>query len=164
MIKLHTTKGLIGIELDHEKAPVTVANFLQYAKDGFYEGTLFHRVIPDFMIQGGGLASGMTTPKGTRGGIQNEAANGLKNTAGSVAMARTSDPHSATSQFFINVKDNDFLDHPGRDGWGYCVFGKVVEGMDVVNAIVNVPTTSKRGHQNVPIEDVVIEKVELIEE
>jgi len=104
------------------------------------------------------------TPKGTRDGIQNEAANGLKNTAASVAMARTSEPHSATSQFFINVKDNDFLDYPGRDGWGYCVFGKVVEGMDVVNAIVNLPTTSKRGHQNVPIEDVVIEKVEVIEE
>jgi peptidyl-prolyl cis-trans isomerase B (cyclophilin B) len=163
MIKFHTTKGLIGIELDHEKSPVTTANFLQYAKEGFYEGTLFHRVIPDFMIQGGGLESGMT-PKGTRDGIQNEAANGLKNTAASVAMARTSEPHSATSQFFINVKDNDFLDYPGRDGWGYCVFGKVVEGMDVVNAIVNLPTTSKRGHQNVPIEDVVIEKVEVIEE
>ena len=163
MINLHTTKGVIGIELDHAKAPETAANFLQYARDGFYQGTLFHRIIPGFMIQGGGIQPGLA-PKRTRAPIKNEAANGLKNTVGSVAMARTSDPDSATSQFFINVKDNDFLDYPGRDGWGYCVFGRVTEGMDVVDAIVNVPTTSKSGHQNVPIDDVVIETVEVIGE
>ena len=145
MIRLHTTKGVIDIELDHARAPETAANFLQYAKEGFYEGTLFHRVIPGFMIQGGGLLPNMT-PKKTRSPIKNEASSGLKNTVGSVAMARTSAPHSATSQFFINVNNNDFLDYPGRDGWGYCVFGKVAAGMDVVNAIVAVPTTSRKGH------------------
>ena len=160
---MHTTKGVIDIELDHTKAPETAANFLQYAKDGFYEGTLFHRVIPGFMIQGGGLLPNMT-PKSTRPPIKNEASSGLKNTVGSVAMARTSAPHSATSQFFINVNNNDFLDYPGRDGWGYCVFGKVVAGMDVVNAIVAVPTTSKKGHENVPVDDILIEKVEVIGE
>jgi peptidyl-prolyl cis-trans isomerase B (cyclophilin B) len=163
MIKLHTTRGIISIELDREKAPETVANFVQYAKDGFYEGTLFHRVIPGFMIQGGGLQPDMSQ-KRTRPPVKNEAANGLKNTIGSIAMARTSAPHSATSQFFINVKENDFLDYPGRDGWGYAVFGKVIEGMEVVNAIVNVATTSRKGHQNVPVEDILIEKVEVIEE
>lgn len=163
MINLHTNHGVIAVELDHEKAPKTAANFIQYAKDGFYDGTLFHRVIPGFMIQGGGLLPGMIA-KRTRAPIENEAANGLKNAAGTLAMARTSDPHSATSQFFINVKDNDFLDYPGRDGWGYCVFGKVVKGMDVVNAIVTVATTSKAGHRDVPAEDVVISKVEVIRE
>jgi len=163
MINLHTSHGVISIELDHARAPATAANFLQYAREGFFEGTLFHRVIPDFMIQGGGLLPGMTQ-KRPRSPIQNEAANGLKNVTGSVAMARTSDPHSATSQFFINVKDNDFLDYPGRDGWGYCVFGKVVAGMDVVNAIVRAPTASKRSHQDVPVKDVIIEKVEVIGE
>jgi peptidyl-prolyl cis-trans isomerase B (cyclophilin B) len=163
MINLHTHHGVISIELDHASAPATAANFLQYAREGFFEGTLFHRVIPGFMIQGGGLLPGMTQ-KRPRAPIQNEAANGLKNVTGSVAMARTNDPHSATSQFFINVKDNDFLDYPGQDGWGYCVFGKVVAGMDVVNAIVRTPTTSKRGHQDVPVEDVLIEKVEVIGE
>ncbi|MFO1432236.1 MAG: peptidylprolyl isomerase [Candidatus Competibacteraceae bacterium] len=163
MIRLHTTKGVIDIELDHAKAPETAANFLQYAKDGFYEGTLFHRVIPNFMIQGGGLLPNMT-PKATRPPIKNEASSGLKNTVGSVAMARTSAPHSATSQFFINVNNNDFLDYPSRDGWGYCVFGKVAAGMDVVNAIVAVPTTSKKGHENVPVDDVLIQKVEVIGE
>jgi peptidyl-prolyl cis-trans isomerase B (cyclophilin B) len=160
MIKLHTSKGVISLELDHNKAPKTVANFLEYAKDGFYEQTLFHRVIPNFMIQGGGMKSGMIR-KSTRAPIENEADNGLKNEAGTIAMARTSDPHSATSQFFINIKDNEFLDHPGRDGWGYCVFGRVMEGMDVVNAIVAVPTTSKQGHKDVPVQDIVIEKVEI---
>ena len=165
MIKLHTNHGVISIELDHAKAPLTAANFLQYAKDGFYEGTLFHRVIPKFMIQGGGMEPGMA-PKKTRDPIENEAANGLKNTVGSLAMARTSEPHSASSQFFINVNNNDFLNHksPGGQGWGYCVFGKVVEGMEVVNTIVSVPTTTKRGHQDVPVDDVLIEKVEIIEE
>ena len=163
MIKLHTTKGIISIELDQEKAPETAANFLQYAQDGFYKGTLFHRVIPGFMIQGGGLQPDMSQQR-PRPPVKNEAANGLKNTVGSVAMARTSAPHSATSQFFINVKENDFLDYPGRDGWGYCVFGKVIDGMEVVTVIVNVPTTSKKEHQNVPVEDILIEKVEVIGE
>lgn len=163
MIRLHTTKGVIDIELDHAKAPESAANFLQYARDGFYEGTLFHRVIPGFMIQGGGMAPDMAS-KATRKPIKNEAANGLKNTVGSVAMARTSAPHSATSQFFINVNDNDFLNYPGQDGWGYAVFGKVTAGMDVVNAIVGAPTTSKKGHQNVPVDDILIEKVEVIGE
>ncbi len=163
MIRLHTTKGVIDIELDHANAPETAANFLQYAKDGFYEGTLFHRVIPNFMVQGGGLLPGMTE-KATRPPIKNEASSGLKNTVGSVAMARKSAPHSATSQFFINVNNNDFLDYPGRDGWGYCVFAKVVAGMDVVNAIVAVPTTAKKGHENVPVDDILIEKVEVVGE
>jgi peptidyl-prolyl cis-trans isomerase B (cyclophilin B) len=163
MIKFHTNYGMISIELDHKQAPETAANFLQYARDGFYNGTLFHRVIPNFMIQGGGLEPGMVN-KPTRAPIKNEAANGLKNTVGTLSMARTSDPHSATAQFFINVNDNDFLDYPGRDGWGYAVFGRVVDGMDVVNQIVNVATTSKRGHQDVPVEDVLIENTEVIEE
>lgn len=163
MIKLHTNKGTIGIALNHDKAPQTAANFLQYAKDGFYDGTLFHRVIPNFMIQGGGFEAGLVH-KQTRAPIENEAKNGLENKTGSVAMARTSDPHSATSQFFINVNDNTFLNHPGQDGWGYCVFGEVVEGMEVVDAIVAVPTTAKQGHQDVPKDDVVIESVEVTEE
>lgn len=165
MIHLHTNLGVIGIELDFDRAPATAANFLQYAKEGFYEGTLFHRVIPSFMIQGGGLESGMN-PKTTRAAIRNEADNGLKNRTGTVAMARTSEPHSASSQFFINLKDNDFLDHraPNSQGWGYCVFGRVVEGMEVVNAIAGVATTSRRGHQDVPDTDVIIEKVEIVGE
>ncbi|MCP5419552.1 MAG: peptidyl-prolyl cis-trans isomerase [Gammaproteobacteria bacterium] len=163
MIKFHTNYGVIGIELDHEQAPLTAANFLQYAQEGFFNGTLFHRVIPNFMIQGGGLEPGMVN-KPTRAPIKNEAANGLKNKIGTLSMARTSDPHSATAQFFINVSDNDFLDYPGRDGWGYAVFGKVVEGMDVVNQIVSVPTTSRRGHQDVPVEDVLIENTEVTED
>jgi len=162
MVNLHTSLGVIGIELDHAKAPATAANFLQYARDGFYEGTLFHRVILNFMIQGGGLELGMT-PKSTRAPIRNEADNGLQNRVGTIAMARTSDPHSATAQSFINVKDNDFLDHraPTGQGWGYCVFGRVVAGMNVVEAIAKVSTTSKRGHQDVPVEDVVITKAEI---
>ena len=162
-VSMDTNLGTIVLELEDQKAPKTVENFLQYARDGFYDGTLFHRVIANFVIQGGGLKPGMLS-KRTRTPVENEANNGLKNTVGSVAMARTSDPHSATSQFFINVKDNDFLDYPGRDGWGYCVFGRVTGGMEVVNAIVSVPTTAKHGHQDVPVEDVLIEKVEVIGE
>lgn len=164
MIKLHTTHGVITIELDHQNAPATAANFLRYAQEGFYEGTLFHRVIPGFMIQGGGLEPGMVN-KATHEPIQNEATNGLKNDIGTLAMARTGEPHSATAQFFINVANNTFLNHkaPRGQDWGYCVFGKVTDGMDVVNAIVEVPTTSKRGHQNVPVTDILIEKVEITE-
>ena len=165
MIKLHTTLGVITLELDHARAPATAANFLQYARDGFYEGTLFHRVIPHFMIQGGGLNPDMSQ-KPTNATIRNEADNGLKNQTGTVAMARTSEPHSASSQFFINLKDNDFLDYRSAtaQGWGYCVFGKVVEGMEVVSAIAKVATTGRRGHQDVPVTDVIIETVEVIDE
>ena len=164
MIRLHTNQGAIGIELDHDNAPQTAANFLRYAQEGFYEGTLFHRVIPGFMIQGGGLEPGMAN-KRTHSPIKNEADNGLKNEIGTVAMARTSDPHSASSQFFINVANNVFLNHtaPTAQGWGYCVFAKVVEGMDVVNAITALPTTARHGHQDVPVKDVIIEKVEVDE-
>ncbi|HMV39320.1 MAG TPA: peptidylprolyl isomerase [Plasticicumulans sp.] len=162
MIRIQTSLGVITLELDAEHAPATTANFEQYVRDGFYAGTIFHRVIPNFMVQGGGMLADMSQ-KSTRAPIRNEAKNGLKNARGSIAMARTSDPHSATAQFFINVKDNGFLDHPGQDGWGYCVFGKVIEGMDVVDAIVAVPTANKRGHQNVPVEPVLIEKMEIVE-
>lgn len=161
---MQTTKGVIDIELDAEKAPVTVENFLTYVKDGFYDGTIFHRVIDGFMVQGGGLEPGMKE-KQTREPIKNEADNGLANDRGTIAMARTNDPHSATAQFFINVSDNTFLNFRSQsvDGWGYCVFGKVVEGMDVVDAIKGVATTTKGFHQDVPAEDVVIEKVEIVE-
>ncbi|HNF66521.1 MAG TPA: peptidylprolyl isomerase [Plasticicumulans sp.] len=162
MIRIQTSLGVITLELDAEHAPATTANFEQYVRDGFYAGTIFHRVIPNFMVQGGGMLADMSQ-KSTRAPIRNEAKNGLKNARGSIAMARTSDPHSATAQFFINVKDNGFLDHPGQDGWGYCVFGKVIEGMDVVDAIVAAPTANKRGHQNVPVEPVLIEKMEIVE-
>ncbi len=160
MIKMHTNHGTITIELDHEKAPETCKNFEQYAKDGFYDGTIFHRVIDGFMIQGGGMEPGMSE-KETRGNINNEANNGLSNERGTIAMARTPDPHSASSQFFINVKDNNFLDFRSEtpDGWGYCVFGKVVDGMDVVDAIKSVATGNAGVHSDVPVEDVVIEKV-----
>lgn len=160
MITLHTNKGDIKLELDHEKAPKTAANFEQYAKEGFYEGTIFHRVISNFMVQGGGMTEDMQ-PKKTRAPIENEADNGLSNKEGTVAMARTGDPHSATAQFFINVQDNNFLDHRSKNvqGWGYCVFGKVVDGMDVVNEIKKVPTGNKAGHQDVPVEPIVIERV-----
>lgn len=163
MIRMQTSMGTIDIELDHEKAPGTAENFEQYVKDGFYDGTIFHRVIDGFMIQGGGLNPDMSN-KQTRAPIKNEADNGLKNVNGSIAMARTSEPHSATAQFFINIKDNDFLNFksPDINGWGYCVFGKVVAGMDVVNAIKAQPTTSKMGHQDVPVDDIVIEKVEIV--
>lgn len=159
MIILKTNFGDIHIELDHEKAPVTAANFEQYVKDGFYDGVIFHRVINNFMIQGGGFEPGMKQ-KTTREPIKNEADNGLKNDNYTVAMARTMDPHSASAQFFINVKNNDFLNHssPTPNGWGYAVFGKVVAGMDVVDKIKAVPTGNKAGHQDVPVEDVIIEK------
>jgi peptidyl-prolyl cis-trans isomerase B (cyclophilin B) len=160
MIKLHTNHGVIGLELDAEKAPKTVANFIAYAEAGHYDGTIFHRVIKGFMIQGGGFEPGMKQ-KPTQEPVDNEAANGLKNAAGTIAMARTSDPHSATAQFFINVADNDFLDYPGQDGWGYCVFGRVVEGMDVVDKIKGVKTSRAGFHQDVPVEDVVIERAEV---
>ncbi len=157
-VTMETNFGTIVIELDPEKAPITVKNFLAYVDDKHYDGTLFHRVIPNFMIQGGGFEPGMKE-KPTKPGIQNEAKNGLKNLRGTVAMARTNAPHSATSQFFINVQDNAFLDYPGRDGWGYCVFGKVVEGMDVVDKIKVVPTKSVGMHQNVPQVDVIIKSI-----
>ena len=164
MIKLNTNKGTIVLELDAEKAPETVANFMQYAKDEFYNGTIFHRVIDGFMIQGGGMEPGMKE-KPTRDNIKNEAENGLSNDRGTIAMARTPDPHSASSQFFINLKDNSFLNFTSADaqGFGYCVFGKVVEGMDVVDEIKNVATGSSGGHQDVPVEDVIIESVEIEE-
>lgn len=162
MIKFTTSQGDILIELDHDKAPVTCENFEQYVRDGHYDGTIFHRVIDGFMIQGGGMTADFSQ-KRTRAPIKNEAANGLKNLTGTLAMARTADPHSASAQFFINVSDNDFLDHPGQDGWGYAVFGQVTEGMDVVNAIKAVKTGNKHGHQDVPVEDVVILKAELLD-
>ncbi len=157
MITLHTNFGDIKIELNTEKAPETSANFLQYCKEGFYDDTLFHRVIDGFMIQGGGMTSGLKE-KSTRAPIKNEANNGLENTVGTLAMARTMDPHSASSQFFINVNDNAFLNFrsESRDGWGYCVFAEVTEGMDVVEKIKAVSTGSYGMHQDVPLEDVVI--------
>jgi peptidyl-prolyl cis-trans isomerase B (cyclophilin B) len=161
MIKLTTNHGDISIELDHENAPVTSANFEQYVRDGHYDGTLFHRVIDGFMIQGGGMDADFSQ-KPTRPPIENEAKNGLKNVTGSVAMARTNDPHSASAQFFINVADNGFLDYPSQDGWGYCVFGEVVDGMDVVNRIKGVKTGARAGHQDVPSEDVLITKAEIV--
>lgn len=165
MITLNTTYGPIKLELDAEKAPATVANFLMYAREGLYDGTIFHRVIDNFMIQGGGFDADMQQ-KETKEPIENEADNGLKNDFGTVAMARTMDPHSATAQFFINVKDNDFLNHSGKtmQGWGYAVFGKVVEGEDVLDKIRAVPTTSRGGHQDVPAETVIIESVEIDED
>jgi peptidyl-prolyl cis-trans isomerase B (cyclophilin B) len=161
MVKLHTNKGIITLQLDAEKAPNTVKNFLEYVNSGFYSNTIFHRVISNFMIQGGGFEPGMKQKK-TNAPIKNEAANGLKNEEYTVAMARTGDPHSATAQFFINVKDNGFLNYPGQDGWGYCVFGKVVEGKDVVDAIRDVKTGNRSGFQNVPLEDVIITKAEVV--
>jgi len=160
MIKMQTNYGTISIELDTEKAPETCANFEQYIKDGFYDGTIFHRVIDGFMIQGGGMEPGMSE-KTTRANIKNEAANGLKNDRGTLAMARTPDPHSASSQFFINLKNNDFLNfsNESADGWGYCVFAKVTDGMDVVDTIKGVKTDNAGHHGDVPVEDVVIEKV-----
>lgn len=161
MIKLITNYGTILIELDHARAPLTCTNFEQYVRDGHYDGTLFHRVIDGFMIQGGGMTEHFL-PKPTRPPIQNEAANGLRNQAGTIAMARTMDPHSATAQFFINVADNGFLDHPGQDGWGYCVFGRVVDGLDTVNAIKEVKTGGHHGHQDVPNDQVLIERAEIV--
>lgn len=163
-INIETSKGTITIELDGENAPITVENFLTYTKEGFYDGTIFHRVISNFMIQGGGFTSDMNQ-KDTHDPIQNEANNGLKNDSGTIAMARTSDPHSATAQFFINVKDNDFLNFSSEtsQGWGYAVFGKVTEGMDVVNSIKDVQTTSSGPYQDVPAEAIIIEKVTIVE-
>ena len=161
MIKLHTNHGVIGIELDEAKAPQSAANFREYVKSGHFDNTVFHRVIDGFMIQGGGFEPGMKQ-KGTRAPIQNEANNGLKNDKYTVAMARTSDPHSATAQFFINVADNGFLNHTAENaqGWGYAVFGKVVEGQDVIDKIKKVKTGSRGMHQDVPVDDVVIERTE----
>jgi peptidyl-prolyl cis-trans isomerase B (cyclophilin B) len=164
MVELHTNHGVIKLELDADKAPKTVENFLNYVKAGHYDNTVFHRVIDGFMIQGGGFEPGMKQ-KTTQAPIDNEANNGLKNVKGSVAMARTNDPHSATAQFFINVNDNDFLNHssPTPQGWGYTVFGKVVDGLDVVDNIRKVKTGSKGFHQDVPVDDVVIEKAVVVE-
>ncbi|TDN69628.1 peptidylprolyl isomerase [Paraburkholderia sp. BL10I2N1] len=164
MVELHTNHGVIKIELDAEKAPKSVENFLNYVKAGHYDNTVFHRVIDGFMIQGGGFEPGMKQ-KPTDAPITNEANNGLKNVKGSLAMARTNDPHSATAQFFINVNDNDFLNHssPTPQGWGYAVFGKVVEGLDVIDAIRKVKTGSKGFHQDVPVDDVIIEKAIIVE-
>lgn len=163
MIILHTNHGDIHVELDYEKAPKTAKNFEEYVTAGFYDGVIFHRVINNFMIQGGGFEAGMTQ-KETRSTIENEADNGLKNEIGTLAMARTMDPHSASAQFFINVADNAFLNHTAKtsQGWGYAVFGKVTAGMDVVNKIKEVKTTMKAGHQDVPVEDVIIESAELV--
>jgi peptidyl-prolyl cis-trans isomerase B (cyclophilin B) len=165
MVVLSTSMGDIKVELYPDKAPKTVENFLAYVKAGQYDGLVFHRVIPNFMIQGGGLDKDMNEKKTDRAPIQNEANNGLKNTVGTIAMARTSDPHSASAQFFINVKDNGFLDHREQttQGWGYAVFGKVVEGMDVVRKIENVPTTTQAPHQNVPKDAVVITSARVVE-
>ncbi|UJP05265.1 MAG: peptidyl-prolyl cis-trans isomerase [Nitrosomonas sp.] len=163
MVKLHTNFGMITLELDSDKAPETVKNFLHYVSSGFYDNTLFHRVIDDFMIQGGGFEPGMQQ-KDTSAPIQNEAANGLKNEAYTIAMARTANVHSATSQFFINVANNGFLNFksPSPQGFGYCVFGKVIEGQDVVDKIKKVKTGDHAGHQNAPLENVVIEKAEIV--
>jgi peptidyl-prolyl cis-trans isomerase A (cyclophilin A) len=160
-LEMKTSQGTVTIELYQDKAPKTVENFLQYAKDGFFNGTIFHRVIPGFMIQGGGFTPDLKQ-KDTRAQIQNEAKNGLKNETGTLAMARTGDPHSASAQFFINLKDNSFLDYPGRDGWGYAVFGKVVQGFDVVQKIALVPSGNAGPHQNVPNTPVIIESVKLL--
>lgn len=164
MIKLHTNHGVITLTLFADKAPETVANFKEYVKSGHYDGTVFHRVISNFMVQGGGFEPGMKQ-KPTNATIKNEANNGVSNKVGTVAMARTMEPHSASAQFFINVSDNTFLDHtaPTVQGWGYAVFGEVTDGMDVVEKIKGVPTTMKSGHQDVPVEDVIIERAEIVE-
>lgn len=161
---LHTNYGDITLQLETDKAPETCANFVQYVKDGFFNGTIFHRVIDNFMVQGGGFDEQMNQKK-TRDTIKNEAANGLKNDAGTVAMARTSDPHSATAQFFINIADNHFLNKErAQDGWGYAVFGKVVDGMETVEKIRKVPTGNNGFHQDVPRDSVLIETAELLED
>ncbi|MBI3560732.1 MAG: peptidyl-prolyl cis-trans isomerase [Gammaproteobacteria bacterium] len=164
MVRITTNHGVIELSLDAVKAPVTVKNFLDYVQAGFYNGTIFHRVINGFMIQGGGMEPGMKN-KPTRAAIKNEADNGLKNQRGTIAMARTNEPHSATAQFFINLVDNAFLDYrsASSDGWGYCVFGKVTKGIETVDAIRKLPTTTQGHHQNVPREDVIIEKMEIVD-
>ena len=163
MVKLHTNHGIIAIDLDAAKAPVTVENFLNYVKSGHFNNTIFHRVIDGFMIQGGGFEPGMKQ-KPTGAQIKNEADNQLKNDKYTIAMARTGDPHSATAQFFINVANNNFLNHTGptSQGWGYCVFGKVTAGSEVVDKIEGVKTGNRGGHQDVPAEDVIIEKAEVV--
>ena len=163
-VRLQTTYGDITLELDAEKAPNTVENFVTYVRDGHYDGTIFHRVIDGFMIQGGGFEPGMSQ-RPTRDPVENEANNGLRNETGTIAMARTSDPHSASAQFFINANDNDFLDFkaPTRDGWGYCVFGRVVEGQDVVTKIEETATATRGMHQNVPVEDIVIQSAAVVD-
>ena len=163
-VKLTTSMGNIVIQLNAEKAPISTKNFLTYVKEGFYDGTIFHRIIPDFMAQGGGFDADFKQ-KAVHDGIKNEADNGLKNTRGTLAMARTSDPDSATAQFFINYKDNSFLDHtsPTSSGWGYAVFAEVVEGMEFVDAMADKPTATKNGHQDVPKENIMIEKAEIME-
>ena len=163
MIVFNTNHGPITIELDFDKAPKSAANFMQYAKAGFYNGTIFHRVIDNFMVQGGGFEPGMMQKDNNGAAIENEADNGLLNATGTVAMARTMEPHSATSQFFINVNDNGFLNHRDKSsqGWGYAVFGRVTDGMDVVNKLKGCATTSKGGHQDVPVDDIVIESTEI---
>ncbi len=164
-VRLTTSAGVIDLELDAAKAPITVKNFLAYVEAGFYDGTVFHRVIPGFMIQGGGFEPGMTEKSKTSAPIQNEADNGLKNLVGTIAMARTNDPHSASAQFFINAKDNGFLNHTNKtsQGWGYAVFGKVTSGMDIVKKIEAVKTGNIKGHGDVPLQDVVIQKAEKIQ-
>lgn len=163
MVVLHTNFGDIKLELDAEKAPKTTANFLEYVISGHFEGTIFHRIIDGFMVQGGGFEPGMVQ-KSSLDPIENEADNSLKNDRYTVAMARTMDPHSASSQFFINVADNNFLNHTDKsaDGWGYCVFGKVTDGTDIVDKIKGAKTTFRAGHQDVPVEDVIIESAELV--
>jgi len=162
MITLHTNFGDITLQLNAEKAPITAANFMQYAEDGFFEGTIFHRVIDGFMVQGGGFTEEMSQ-KTVKAAIKNEANNGLSNRKGTVAMARTSDPHSATAQFFFNVNDNTFLDFKSEtsQGWGYCVFAEVVEGLDIIETIKNVATGNRGMHQDVPLENVVIQSVSI---
>lgn len=159
MVTLETTEGVIVLQLEPDKAPKTVANFLRYVQEGFYDGTIFHRVIDNFMIQGGGFTTGMKQ-KSTGAPIENEGRNGLRNMRGTIAMARTNDPHSATAQFFINVTDNDFLNHssPTAEGWGYCVFGRVTDGMEVVDRIKGAATKTWQGHQNVPVTEIVINR------
>lgn len=161
MVKFDTNLGSFTLQLDAEKAPLTVKNFLDYVNSGFYSNTIFHRVIDGFMVQGGGFEPGMKQ-KPTKDPVQNEAANGLKNEFYTVAMARTNAPHSATAQFFINVANNGFLNNPGQDGWGYCVFGKVVAGTEVIDAMRKVRTGNRAGHQNVPLEDIIISKAEVV--
>lgn len=160
MIKISTTFGDMTLELDADNAPKTVANFLDYVREGFYDGTIFHRVIDNFMVQGGGFDTNMQQ-KATKAPVENEADNGLKNEFGTIAMARTMDPHSATAQFFINVSNNEFLNHSGKNmqGWGYAVFGKVTEGSEVLDKIRAVATTSRNGHQDVPVDPVIIESI-----
>ena len=160
-VEMQTSAGKIVIELNADKAPGTVSNFLKYAKEGHYDGTIFHRVIDGFMIQGGGFTADMSEKK-AGAPIQNEAKNGLKNQRGTIAMARRPDPHSATAQFFINHKDNSMLDYPGHDGWGYAVFGKVTQGLDIVDKIAKVPTGNSGMHQNVPTQPIIIQSVKVL--